>query len=198
MAGLPSALTAGATSALDLAQADAAARAVGAAGAARRVVADEPVLLVGHSLGGIAASALASSPAFTARHRVTHVVTFGSPVSRADVGPQVEVLSLEHHQDPVPRLDGRPDPDRLHWVTVTRDLADDPGARTAAAAHDAREYVETAELVDASADPSVVRWRETARPFFAADGAGAPVIRDYRVERVGSPVAAPGVAQSEP
>jgi hypothetical protein len=141
---------------------------------------------------------MAASPTFTARHRVTHVVTMGSPVSRAALGPSVEVLSLEHHQDAVPRLDGQPNPDRLHWVTVTRDLADDPGARTAAAAHDSGEYVETAALADASADPSVARWRESARPFFAADRSGAPVIRDYRIERVAPSDTAPGVAQSEP
>ena len=199
----PTALTAGAAQALALAQADAAAaRAAGtaarAAGGAPRDVADEPVLLVGHSLGGIAASALATSPTFTAGHRVTHVVTMGSPVSRAAMAPSVEVLSLEHHQDAVPRLDGQPNPDSRHWVTATRDLADDPEARTAAAAHDGTEYVETAALVDASDDPSVAHWRESARAFFVADRYGAPVIRDYRLERVGPQDAASGVAQSEP
>jgi hypothetical protein len=196
MAQQPSALTAAAARALDLAQADAVACRV--TGVAPRVVADEPVLLVGHSLGGIAASALAASPAFTAGHRVTHVVTMGSPVSRATLAPSVEVLSLEHHQDPVPRLDGQPNPDSRHWVTVTRDLADDPGARSAAAAHDGAEYTRTAALVDASSDASVVRWRESARPFFAGDRSGAPVIRDYLIERVGPSDPAPGVAQSEP
>lgn len=175
MAGSTSALTAGVARALALAQADAHAQG--------RVVGNEPVMLVGHSLGGIAASALAASPAFTRRHHVTHVVTMGSPVGRATVPPSVAVLSLEHDQDAVPRLEGQPNPDRRSWVTVTRDLSHDPTARTASAAHATSEYVETAALVDCTPDPSVAAWRDSGRPFFVADAVGSPVIRDYRIER---------------
>ena len=179
MAGSTTALTAGVARALDLAQT--------AAQAQGRVVGDEPVMLVGHSLGGIAASALAASPAFARRHHVTHLVTMGSPVGRAMVAPSVEVLSLEHDQDAVPRLEGQPNPDRRAWVTVTRDLSHDPTARTAGAAHATSEYVETAALVDSSPDPSVAAWRDSGRPFFVADAVASPVIRDFLIEReVGS------------
>ena len=61
---------AGVAAALDLA----------AAGRVGRSTAADPVVLVGHSQGGILAAALASDAGFTARHRVTHVVTSGSPV----------------------------------------------------------------------------------------------------------------------
>ena len=142
-----------------------------------------PVLLVGHSLGGIAAAGLASSPRFTARHRVTHVVTVGAPVARMPVPPGIEVLSLEHTRDPVPRLDGRPNPDRAGWVTVTRDACED-GDDRASTVHDLGGYVETAALVDDSSDPSVAAWRSSSAAFFAGDTHGAAVIRDYAIRRV--------------
>ena len=149
----------------------------------------DPVLLAGHSQGGIAAAALAATPAFADRHHVTHVVTIGSPVARIPVPPDIQVLSLEHRQDAVPRLEGRPNPDRRSWVTVTRDLAgDSDGVDTASGAHALREYAQTAAAADRSADPSVRAWLENADRFFVTStGAGAAaraVIRDYRIARV--------------
>ena len=142
-----------------------------------------PVMLVGHSLGGITAAGLASSPLFTERHRVTHVVTMGAPVGRMPVPAETQVLSLEHTRDPVPRLDGQPNPDRATWVTVTRDGRGDR-VDGASHTHDVRGYVDTAGLVDDSSDPSVVTWRSTSAPFFDADAHGEPVIRDFAIRRV--------------
>ena len=85
----------------------------------------DPVVLVGHSQGGILAAALASDPGFTARHRVTHVVTSGSPVGLFPVPATTRVLSVERGDDPVPRLDLAPNPDRSSWVTV-RTTGDGP------------------------------------------------------------------------
>jgi hypothetical protein len=148
----------------------------------------EPVLLAGHSLGGIVAAALASAPRFTEAHRVTHVVTMGSPVGRMPVPAGVEVLSLEHRQDAVPRLDGQTNPDRISWVTVTRDLdGDADSVHTASGAHATSEYLQTAGEVDRSQDDSVTRWRLGSRQFFSSGSHGPPVIRDYRIERLGPP-----------
>jgi hypothetical protein len=145
--------------------------------------AQAPVMLVGHSLGGIAAAGLASSPRFTQAHAVTHVVTMGSPVGRMPVPTGIDVLSLEHTQDAVPRFDGQPNPDRATWVTVSRDL-EGTGVDRAGEAHDSRLYVETAARVDESTDPSVARWRTTSEGFFAGDTYGAPVVRDFQIERI--------------
>ena len=143
---------------------------------------DAAVMLVGHSLGGITAAALASSPKFTLEHRVTHVVTMGAPVARMPVPRDTQVMSLEHTRDPVPRLEGQPNPDRVNWVTVTRDAHGD-GVDRASATHDVPGYVETAGLVDAATDPSVVGWRETSAAFFDGDAHGQPVVRDYAIRR---------------
>ncbi|MGE9807410.1 hypothetical protein [Janibacter sp. G1551] len=158
----------------------------------------DPVLLAGHSQGGITAAALAASPTFRSRHRVTHVATTGAPVARFAVPASVQVLAMEHDRDPVPRLDGRPNPDRATWVTVRRDPAADvdgaagTGRRSAAAHHERALYARTADLVDASTDPSLRAWRDSAAPFLGdddrlrLDGEREPtdvVVREYTLHR---------------
>lgn len=180
MAGESTVLADGVAQALDQAQ-----RSTGRAPAALQ---GEPVLLAGHSLGGIVAAGLASSSAFTARHHVTHVVTMGSPVARMPVAKDIQVLSLEHRQDAVPRLDGRPNPDRPDWVTMTRDLEAGrlPGASavgTTSAAHGTSEYAVTAAAADRSAERSLASWREGSRDFFAPGAKVQPTIRDFRIQR---------------
>lgn len=112
---------------------------------------DEPVLLVGHSLGGMAAVAL------LAGHRgyhVTDVVTAGSPTAQVHGFPAgSHVLSLEQQGDIVPELDGGPNPDSVEQTTVVFDA--DPGDGVLAH-HSYAAYEAGAGLVDASTDPSVV------------------------------------------
>lgn len=67
-----------------------------------------PVLLVGHSEGGIVAMDLAGDPMFNGgRVRVTHVVAAGSPISSKSVAPGsgTVVLSVENVNDVVTHLD---------------------------------------------------------------------------------------------
>ncbi|GAA2734551.1 hypothetical protein GCM10009867_14920 [Pedococcus aerophilus] len=182
MAAESTLLAAGVEQALAAAQSRAAATSGGT-----RDVAAEPVLLSGHSLGGIVAAGLASSAQFRSAHRVTHVVAMGSPIGKVPVPPGVQVLAVEHRQDPVPRLEGRANPDRASWVTVSRDLEDVPGIdERAGAAHRSERYVETAAAVDASDDRSVRAWRTSAGAFFSAPGDGTEVaVRDYRIARMG-------------
>ncbi|WP_377640422.1 hypothetical protein [Oryzobacter terrae] len=80
--------------------------------------AGDPVLLVGHSQGGILAAALAADAGFARRHRVTHLVTSGAPVGLFPVPDAVRVLSVQHADDPVHRLDLTPNPTRSSWVTL--------------------------------------------------------------------------------
>jgi hypothetical protein len=83
-----------------------------------RSTGDDPVLLVGHSQGGILAAALACDPGFRQGNAVTHLVTTGAPVGLLPVPPATRVLSVERGDDPVPRLDLSPNPESSSWVTV--------------------------------------------------------------------------------
>ncbi|WP_345524861.1 hypothetical protein [Nocardioides endophyticus] len=112
----------------------------------------EPVLLVGHSLGGMEAAALASRDTGFA---ITDVVTAGSPTAQLDGFPDgVHVLSLEHRGDVVPLLDGADNPDIREQTTVT---FDDGGRPEVEAKHAYGHYIDGAAAVDASADPSLTR-----------------------------------------
>jgi hypothetical protein len=110
----------------------------------------DPVLLVGHSLGGIeAASLLAHGSGFD----VTHVVTAGSPIAGIhDYPAGSHVLSLESRGDVVPLLDGHDNADSLAQVTVQ---FDDHHETSPAANHDLDHYVAGAAAADASGDASI-------------------------------------------
>jgi hypothetical protein len=92
------------------------------------------------------------------------------------------VLSLEHRQDAVPRLEGERNADRRGWVTVNRDLRGG-AVETASASHSAARYRETAALADASGSASLRAWRAGSSAFLAGDAHGTPTVRDYVVER---------------
>jgi hypothetical protein len=143
----------------------------------------QPVMLTGHSQGGITAAALASDSGFRDEFSVTSVVTGGSPIARFGIPASVSVLALEHQQDAVPMLEGRGNPDRPNWVTVERSLPSTgysvpntqlPGAElergsSVSEAHDTAVYAETGRQVDESGDPSVRRWLEAQDGFFTGD-----------------------------
>ena len=82
-----------------------AAQAVGLAMENADIPPGAPVLLSGHSQGGMIAAALASDKSFTDRFNVTNVVTFGSPVDSAPIPSRIDVLALQHASDPVPKVD---------------------------------------------------------------------------------------------
>ena len=84
---------------------------------------DVPIMLVGHSEGGIVAVNAARDAAASGRFRITHVVTAGSPVGAlaADLPANVQLLALENSADIVPALDDVPNPDRRNVTTVRAD-----------------------------------------------------------------------------
>lgn len=126
---------------------------------------DEPVLAVGYSQGGLTAASLAADP----RYAVEGVVTFGSPVSALPVPDAVTVLAVESSSDLVPHVDGRLDPDRPGWTTVTGEVPVDPSDPWAG--HHLEAYRRHAAQVDASTHPSVRGWREAVAPFLDPDAA---------------------------
>ena len=65
-------------------------------------------------------------------------------------------MSIEHSNDLVPKLDGQLNPNRSNWVTATRVLQ---GANPLQA-HELKNYVETAKLVDQAQDSGAKLIRE--------------------------------------
>lgn len=134
----------------------------------------DPVLLVGHSMGGMEAAAILGQGS---GFHVTHVVTAGSPTAQVPSFPAgSHVLSLEHHGDVVPLTDGAPNPDSVPQATVS--FTDDGGAGGVVGNHDYWHYVNGAAAADASSDPSVQEQIASlhASGFLASgDGGGASV-----------------------
>lgn len=75
-----------------------------------------PVTLDGFSLGGITAAAIAAD---SRGFNVSEIHTAGAPIGRMNVDPAIGVFALEADQDLVAALDGRPNPARAGWLTVT-------------------------------------------------------------------------------
>jgi hypothetical protein len=142
---------------------------------------DGPVMLTGHSQGGIAAAAISSDPQLVKDLHIKSVLTAGSPVGRFDIDPSVSVLSVEQEQDAVPKLDGVDNPDRPNWTTVKHSLSSNlPNDLNTA--HSLDNYITTGTSIDQSHDASIQGWRDASSEFFAGD-AGEASISSYRVNR---------------
>ncbi len=118
-----------------------------------QVPADAPVMLVGHSQGGMQAAALAGDPDFD--YHVTHVLTAGSPVATSGIPDDVSVLSLENTADLVPLLDGEDNPDGAHHTTVQADVRSGSFGAEDGQNHSLSTYEQIAAAADGSADPSL-------------------------------------------
>ncbi|HRD64349.1 MAG TPA: hypothetical protein PL137_25850, partial [Nocardioides sp.] len=128
---------------------------------------DEPVLVVGHSLGGMVAAAMLADGG---GYHITDAITAGSPTAQVhDLPPGAHLLSLEQRGDIVPELDGAPNPDTVEQTTVLFDADPVPGVIEH---HGINLYEQGAGLVDHSSDPSI---SETVRSlhqhgFLSGDG----------------------------
>jgi pimeloyl-ACP methyl ester carboxylesterase len=145
---------------------------------------DEPVMLVGHSQGGLVAMRAAEQYARDGAFRVTHVVTAGSPIARMDVPDKVSVLALENRYDLVTQLDARPPPAEHNRVTVMLDAQHhDIGLNHAIST----AYFPGALAIDAATDdPSLAAWRDGAAAFLPPAGEPASVqttVWDIRNDR---------------
>lgn len=137
----------------------------------------EPIMLVGHSQGGMIAARLAGElPA--AGYTVTQLVTAGAPIGLAAVPSSVSVLSLQNQGDVVPELDGVDNPRRANWITARTAH----GGDTVPARHSMRAYLAGARDVDASAHPALAHWRRAAADFLSADRVSTQV---FQIRRAG-------------
>lgn len=131
----------------------------------------QPVLVVGHSQGGMTALELAA-PGGSGRAAVaSHVVTAGSPVAGRPVADGVRVLALEHRDDLVPGLDGRSHPDTRRTVTVRTTSPVGPWRSDAVPAHSSAAYVRTARALAGADHPSLTAAQAELAPFLDRPGA---------------------------
>lgn len=143
----------------------------------------EPVMLAGHSQGGLIAASLAARADVRAEFTITQVVTSGAPIALIDLPRTVNTLSLEHTDDPVPKADGRANPVRRGWITA-RAAAPIAAGPTILAnpllAHRAGLYRRTAAGIDRTPDPALSEWRAGAAEFLHAKRGAA---WDFEVTR---------------
>jgi pimeloyl-ACP methyl ester carboxylesterase len=106
----------------------------------------DPVILVGHSQGGLVAMRVAQSPDVTAQA----VITAGSPIHAMFVPSGVPVVAFEHTDDLVPALGGPVTHDQPGLVYVRGSGVDAAASSepTVLPAHRLESYVETARHLD--------------------------------------------------
>ncbi len=156
---------------------DATMAALEAAGAAP----GDTVFLAGHSQGAMVASHVAASGVYT----VPALVTLGDPVQVA-VGADTLNVDIRHGDDPVSALAAGGHPGGVGSAqsivverTNERTLAEGEGFMDP---HALTRYVETAALLDASADP---RMAPVRRAFDALAGAASVQVTVYGATRTG-------------
>jgi len=128
------------------------------------VASSTPIMLVGHSQGGLVAAELATEFSRDHEFSVTHVVTAGSPIGLSELPSSISLLSLENRGDPVPALDAADNPDRRTWLTAT--VAH--GTADVLGKHSIDSYLSGATDFDADRDQAVEDWRSGAADFFDA------------------------------
>ena len=83
------------------------------------IAAQDEVMLVGHSQGGLIALDLAKrSASGLVPYRVEHVVTFGTPAGLNQASTLPNVVSFENRADAVPKLELRENPSEKNWLTL--------------------------------------------------------------------------------
>lgn len=127
----------------------------------------DPVVIAGHSQGGIAAARIAADPALADRFDVQAVVTVGSPVGHIELPPGVVGIHLENGRDGVHALDAAPNPDTPTRTTVSVDHTTAPGPAARAAAlsplvsHEVQAYERATAELEELGDP---RWEAAIAP----------------------------------
>lgn len=142
------------------------------------VTPSEPIMLVGHSQGGMIAARLAGRLQAGSEFSVTHLVTAGSPVGLAPVPRSVSVLSLQNRGDVVPELDSVDNPRRAGWITVQTAHGDS----SVLGKHSLQSYLAGAVDLDGCPDPALAHWRRGAAGFLGADRVTTQVFQIRRAD----------------
>ena len=124
------------------------------------VDANAPLMLVGHSQGGLIAARLAASGDFN----VTDVVTAGAPSRGVSIPESIRVTTIEHTNDVIPALSSAAAVGVATGAASARALRiretlAEGAPTTRLPAHVLSGYINTARRMDSSADPLVRRRR---------------------------------------
>lgn len=130
-----------------------------------------PVVLTGHSQGGLIALALAGSGNFI----VDAVITVGTPVGVVPDVTNIPTVHIVHPEDPIPVLGGVIERGSSTWVVPASN-----GERWFDA-HHRESYLPSAAALDAIDDPRLTALRA------AIQSTGTGVARDYRAITTGDP-----------
>lgn len=146
---------------------------------------DAPVVITGHSQGGLVATQVAAAGEFAVRA----VATFGAPESRVSVPPGVATLTVEHTDDLVTALGGASLIDSKDRVTVRREAFTSEPVPTGDVlpAHHLNTYRETAALVDASPEETVQSFRNLVTGVLGSEPGQAALWRGIRSPEGPSP-----------
>ena len=139
-------------------------RAVRAAMAEAGVGSGEPVIVVGHSAGGMVAANLAADPDPDRGFEVAAAVSFGGPADHVATG-DTPVLSVAHSEDFVPatagsgvHADGRIEVERSVGTLAPKEGDSVP-------AHALHQYQGTARAIDRADDPRLREFRDLVAGF---------------------------------
>ena len=130
-----------------------------------------PVVLTGHSQGGMIALALGASHDFD----VTAIITVGTPVGAIPDVTDVPTIHIVHPEDPVPSFGGLINPQSSTWVIPV------DGNEKFFAAHHRQSYEPSAGELDDLHDPRIDALRSQIQ------SAGVGVRRDYVATVRGDP-----------
>jgi hypothetical protein len=114
------------------------------------IEADDEVILVGHSQGGMVAGNLA---AFPSGYIAAGLVAFGAPLAHIK-NLKAPVMAIEHVNDPVPNLSGKANPLKRNWVTVQR-ISEKPESNALLFSHSLKSYKNTTTAIDVSNDVGI-------------------------------------------
>ncbi|MFC9917187.1 hypothetical protein [Agromyces binzhouensis] len=141
------------------------------------VRAGDPVIVVGHSAGGMVAANAAADPDLG----VVAAVSFGGPVAQVATG-DTPLLSVTHREDLVPATAGSgvAAGGRIEVGRSLGALVAAPG--DAVPAHAMVRYRETARLIDRDDDPKLAEFRDLLSDF--TEGTAPAAVSYWRSERV--------------
>lgn len=140
---------------------------------------EDPVVIAGHSQGGLVATQVAASGIFAVRA----VATFGAPESRVPVPSGVATLTVEHTDDVTTGLGGASLIESEDRVTVRREAfaTEEPPLGEALPAHHLDTYQETARMIDASPEENLSGFRGTVTGVLGSAPGKAVLWRGIRL-----------------